>query len=194
MGLNKTVAAATDAITTAEAKTHMRIDAADDDTYIAALIAAATNYAETYTGRQFVTATYQLCRDCFINNGMFLGRSPAASVTSITYYDSSNEQQTLSTDVYELDSTVSPGRVVLKYSEDFPSITSRHNGIVITYTAGYGDADSVPEGIKAALKFMVAHWYENREPVVLGTIATELPFGVKSLLDIYKVHERYLYQ
>jgi uncharacterized phiE125 gp8 family phage protein len=44
-------------ISTAEAKLHCRVDATDEDTLIAALIVAAREYAEKYTGRALITRT-----------------------------------------------------------------------------------------------------------------------------------------
>lgn len=38
-----------------------------------------------------------------------------------------------------------------------------------------------PDVEQAAL-MLVAHWYENREAVVTGTIATPIPIGVERLL------------
>ncbi|CAB4177361.1 Phage conserved hypothetical protein [uncultured Caudovirales phage] len=41
----------------------------------------------------------------------------------------------------------------------------------------------VPEDYLMALMLLVAHWYENREAVVTGTIATTLPLAYDDLLD-----------
>ncbi|MFP5432845.1 MAG: head-tail connector protein [Alphaproteobacteria bacterium] len=36
--------------------------------------------------------------------------------------------------------------------------------------------------MKAAILLLVGHWYANREAVVTGTIATQLPMAVDALL------------
>lgn len=36
-----------------------------------------------------------------------------------------------------------------------------------------------------AIKLMISNFYENREPVAIGTIATKLPFSFEYLLDSY---------
>jgi uncharacterized phiE125 gp8 family phage protein len=58
----------------------------------------------------------------------------------------------------------------------------------LTYTGGAtvdaGDADvwDAPEDIKLAVRLLVAHLYLNRETVVVGVTANEVPFGVDALI------------
>ena len=42
--------------------------------------------------------------------------------------------------------------------------------------------------VRAAALLIVGHLYENREAVVIGTIATDLPMGVELLLAPYVIH------
>jgi len=52
----------------------------------------------------------------------------------------------------------------------------------IKFTAGYGAAGAVPSDLASALMLLVAHWDQNREPVVIGTIVSSVPLSVESLL------------
>jgi uncharacterized phiE125 gp8 family phage protein len=62
----------------------------------------------------------------------------------------------------------------------------------VTYVAGYGaTSDTVPDAIRHAILLLVGFWFENREGVVVGTIAKELPFAVKSLLDAYRTGDEF---
>lgn len=45
----------------------------------------------------------------------------------------------------------------------------------------------VPDEIRHAMLLLVAHWYENREAVLVGTISTEIQFAVDSLLRMKSV-------
>ena len=45
----------------------------------------------------------------------------------------------------------------------------------------------VPEIIKQAILLTIGNFYQNRNSVVIGRIATELPMNVKWFLDTYKV-------
>lgn len=44
-----------------------------------------------------------------------------------------------------------------------------------------------PEPIKEAIRQLAAHFYENREPVVIGQQAYSLPYGVFDLVGPYRV-------
>ena len=41
----------------------------------------------------------------------------------------------------------------------------------------------VPFAIIQAVDLTIGHWYQNRQEVVVGRIATEIPMGAKYLLD-----------
>jgi hypothetical protein len=65
---------------------------------------------------------------------------------------------------------------------NWPQVLYVPNAVQIHYTAGYSEDDSlVPNRIKMAIMQTVAHWYENREIVVPGSVM-ELPEHCKMLL------------
>jgi hypothetical protein len=57
----------------------------------------------------------------------------------------------------------------------------------VKFTAGYGAAASVPSDLVSALMLLIAHWDQNREPVVIGTITSALPMSVDTLLAPYVI-------
>lgn len=161
------------------------MDGTDSDTVLQALLDAAVDHLDGWSGilgRCLVTQTWQQDYDRFCSvQRIRLG--PVASITSITYYDGDNEQQTLSSDVYEMLNDELGTYVALKPDQSWPSTYNRRAAVSITYVAGSAAAD-VPASIKAAIKLLVSHWNENREAVVLGA-ASELPLGVKAILSPY---------
>ena len=195
MALNITTEPTTEPLTTQEVKDHVRVDISDDDDYIDALITAARKSAETFTNRQFITATYTLNLDRFPRgkNGTVikLSRPPIVSVTTVKYFDIDGAQQTLVADTdYQVDVLSEPGRLAPAPSTFWPSVQAqRLNPIEIIYIAGYGAAGAVPQGIKQALLLLVGHWYERRETVLVGSISKELEFTTKSLLINDKIPE-----
>lgn len=184
--LNLSSAPASEPITTAEAKTHLRIDSSDDDTYIDTLIEAARRHVESFTNRALITQTWELYLDDFPNE-ILLPKPELVSVSSITYTDTAGASQTLSTDVYQVDTDHLPGRIFLKYGQTWPAVQEIPKAVKVTYVAGYGAASAVPQSIKTAIKILVAHWYENREPVIVGTNVASVPLSVEYLLMPYKV-------
>ena len=46
------------------------------------------------------------------------------------------------------------------------------------------EAETINGIEKAACLLLIGHWYEHREAVVFGSAPSDVPFAVKSLLDI----------
>jgi Phage gp6-like head-tail connector protein len=46
--------------------------------------------------------------------------------------------------------------------------------------------DGTPEPLKEAVRQLAAHFYENREPVLVGVTAQTLPLGVFDLVGPYR--------
>jgi hypothetical protein len=77
---------------------------------------------------------------------------------------------------------------VVNSTADALELSTSSGGTPITLTTdgtGTHFAGLVPEELIAATLLLVGTWYENREAVVVGTTATELPLSVKSLLMPY---------
>lgn len=180
----------TEPVTTAEAKTHLRVTISDDDTYIGTLITVARRHVETITGRALINQTWDYFLDNFPSGDKIVIPLPRlSSVTSVKYTDKDNVQTTFAASKYIVDTNNEPGQIVLAYGESWPTFTPRPiNAVEIRFVAGYGSgAASVPEGIKQAMLLLIAHWYENREPINIGNIVTEIPETANALLWPYRV-------
>jgi len=187
-----TTAPATEPVTAAEAKTHLRVDHSDEDTYISSLITAARQSAERFTSRQFITATWKRTLDVFPGcmGAILLPHPPLLTISSIKYYDDNGTLTTLAASVYQADTAAIVGYVLPAVNEEWPTTQSgKVNAVEITYTAGYGDATAVPTAIKQALLLTIGHWYENRETVNQGAAMHEMPMAATYLLTQYSVPE-----
>ena len=187
-GLTVTDGPDTEPVTLAEAIEFLREDEdlAQSD-LIEGLIAAARQWSEEFLGRALVNTGYTMTLDRF-HDVIYLPRSKVQSVSAIRYIDENGDQQTLATSKYRVDSKSLVGRITPAYSECWPTIRPVINAVEIDFVAGYGeDADAVPAAIKQAIKYMVTHWYEIRETVVVGSIATKVPLTARSLLAPYRV-------
>ena len=174
-------------LSTAEAKTHLKVDTDADDDYIDNLVSAATESAQIFTNRYFINTTITQYGDTW-NDMATLFKSSVSSVTHIKYYNNDNSLTTLDGAVYLTDIRSDPARIGLKPSQSFPSLADRIAAIECKYIVGYGSAASdVPEGIRQAVLLTVGNFYENRQEVVIGRIATELPKSAQYLLEQFKI-------
>ena len=180
-------AAASPVYTTAQMKTFLKVDVSDDDTLIDNLIEAATESCQIYTNQYFINTVVTQYSDNW-KEFYSLYKSPVVSITHVKYYDSDDAQQTLASSNYVLDNISKPARIGVSVTGDLPNLSTRINAVEVKYTVGYGTASTDdPEGIRAAIGLTCANWYENRQSVITGRTATELPLSSQYLLNQYKV-------
>lgn len=183
--------AVTEPVTLSQAKAHLRIDSTDDDTYVTTLISVARSACENYLGYMLgYNSAVSFYLDKFPNetvihlNGVW---QPGTVV--ITYYDENDAQQTWAAANYFVDSHSQPARIFLKESGEYPDTSDNvPSGIKIGMTnAGPSDVDEIPKAIHQAILLVIGRYYELRQDVVTGTIATEIPKMVEHLLNPYRV-------
>jgi uncharacterized phiE125 gp8 family phage protein len=118
--------------------------------------------------RCLVTQTWEWKVDRFWGGIIRVPLPPLQSVGSITYIDPNGDTQTLATSVYNVLDTNNPtraGRIELAYGESWPSTRHQADAVTITFTAGYGDRNSIPDATKALIMLMVAGAACERLPV-----------------------------
>lgn len=162
-------------------KLHARIDSGFEDSKLQAYITAARLMVEKDTRRALCTQTVVAYYD-FIPAYIVLPVAPVQSITSIVYYDSLNTQQTLASTEYESDLYAEPSLIRPAYGKAWPTTYERFNAVAVTVVCGYGAASAVPEDAKQAIRLLAAHWYENAEATITGTISKELEFAYTALV------------
>jgi len=186
MSLQRTIAPTAQPVTLAEAKTHLKVDQADEDTLITMMIAAATQAAEHAIGRVLMAQTWKLTLDAF-PEAFELTKVPVNSVTSVQYTDTTGTLQTLASNLYTLDNADDTGYAYLlpAYSTEWPDSREQANAVAVTYSAGYANAAAVPELVRFWILLQVGAMYANRQ--LEGKTQT-YPLGFADrLLDRYKV-------
>lgn len=175
MGLKVITEPTEEPVDLAETKLWIRYTQTLQDDVITALITAARRYVEKWTNRTLVTTTYEYyLEDLFLDhissyNGgtyyrmMEIPTSTIQSITSITYIDDDDAEQTLASTVYGLDNVSMINKVYLLPDQSVPSVNAQPNAVKITFDAGYGAATAVPEDLKTAIKMMVGFMFEQRE-------------------------------
>ena len=178
-------------VSLAEAKAQCRIDTTADDAYVVALIAAAREYVEAYMDESLIDRQYVMRLDAF-PAVIELPRPPMSqtadrTAVSITYVTGeSGATATLAATEYRVDRDSVPGRIRTLYAGSWPSHLLDYGSVTVTWWAGRGiDGTAVSQRVKAAMLMLVAQWYERRMASDAANLS-EMPFGVKALLDSAK--------
>ena len=191
-GLSIVTAATTTPITIDEALAQLRVDSTDEFPYIRALIRKAVRYIEETQDRTLVNTVRIMSLDEFPcdDEPLKMPRSPLQTITSVVYVDSTGGNTTMPSSNYIVDTYRMPGRIAPAYGQSWPTAREQIAAVTITYQAGYGgttatstqSVTAVPETDKHVIALLVSHWFENREPVNVGTIVNQVPFTVETLL------------
>ena len=178
-------------VSVADAKAHCRIDTNTDDTYVASLISAAREYVESYMDESLVDQQLVMRLDGF-PSAIELPRPPmsqTASRTAVTIVYTANDAgstATLATNQYRVDRDSTPGTLRPLYGGSWPSHLLDYGSVTVTWWAGRGeDGGKVSQRVKAAMLMLVGQWYERRMAADAASMS-EMPFGVKALLDSAK--------
>jgi uncharacterized phiE125 gp8 family phage protein len=209
MAVKVITAPAVEPISLEQAKAHLRVDTADQDDLIEALITAAREKVEEETGRALITQTLEFALDYFVEppdlrfvtlpyitpaKAILIPRPPLIALKRIAYYDGGGNEVLLHDEVGSptvtsdlvVDTYSVPGRLVPAAGGNWPSVQDRANAVTIRYTAGYGDdGEAVPMPMRQAMLLLIGHYHEN--PSATGDAIAELPMGVDFLLQRYRV-------
>lgn len=195
-------------VTVDEVKLWLRIDGNNEDDLLLSCIMAATEMAERYTRRAFITQTLRFTVDrppSRFNDGYFMDgtydvavteinpmpdkieipRPPLISLTSVKTYGRDNSVSTFDSSNYYLDAD--GNRIVLNTGAIWPSNLRDYGALEVNYIAGYGNAATVPEGIKTAIKMHVSSMYESRNA------CGDIPDACLCMLDKYRMVDRLSY-
>jgi uncharacterized phiE125 gp8 family phage protein len=191
MKLNLTSAPTVEPVTLEEAKAHLKVDSADDNALISAMITTARTFAEQYTRRAFITQTLELVLDAPPSGDLKIPRPPVQSVTKIETIDEAGVKSEVSALTYMVElGTSSPGRIRLVSGCTWP-VHREFASFIVTFQAGYGAAAiAVPQPIRTAILQLVSELYENRGAgeLLLGTQpTTNAQQMITVLLGPYKV-------
>lgn len=137
-----------------EAKRHLRILTSDHDDELTSLVKAATDDCERWTARTLRASTTRTWKtDSWWCGPWRPPFPPLLGITSITYYDTDNSEQTLSSSNYSvLLSTDGFGEVHWAYNATLPSLYDRPDAITATFTTGYASLEAMPPTAVQAIK------------------------------------------
>lgn len=197
----------------AEAKQYSRVDHTDEDDLFRSLIVAARRYVEKETGLALKTQTWTAVYDRW-PDGQSQGfggpwwdgtrqlpislitstttieipKRPFQAITHIKLRDAYGTLNTVSSSVYFAEISDMRGRVNRVLGQVWPAIILANTGAIeITFTAGFDAApySGVPQDLITAIKMLVKHWYDDREPIADGRIGP-VPNHVNEILKAWR--------
>ena len=185
MALTLKTPPAVEPVSTAEMRQQLRLDTNEEDELLSTLITAAREYCEGFQNRAYITQVWELTLDDFPRSTIDLPKGSLQRVDVVAYRDAAGGTTTLThnTDyIYSVRGLL--GRLMPAYGKSWPGfIRYPMDAVTIEFTCGYGDtAAAVPEKTRQAIKLLAAHWFMNREGVLVGSISKELEFAVSALL------------
>lgn len=183
MALKLITPAAAPVVTTAAAKAFLRVEGTEEDVLIADLVAAATEHLQLVTGRAFATQVWELYQDDFAD-AIPLAMGPVQSIDEVGYFDVAGAPQLVGAEIWDKDLVSDPAWLLRRQAATWPLVVDAANAVRIRFTAGYA---TCPAPLRQAVLLLTGHWYTNREAVITGTIASELPLGVQTLIHNYRV-------
>lgn len=163
--------------------------ATDDDTFLNNAASVARKYIESNIGGGFAVRlqTKELNLNRFPSSGLGEVEIPVPqfnSIESVKYYDGTNTLQTLASTDYRLIERGNgyTAKLYPLIDDVWPATKYRQDAVQIRFNCGSTCSSDVSPTISHAVKLLVAHWYENRGAVIVGTISKEMEFGINSLL------------
>jgi uncharacterized phiE125 gp8 family phage protein len=165
-------------------RAHVAQGVTDDDAMLEAIGLAAQEWAEAYLGRALLTQTREASYDG-TPGGVVLLPEPITSLTSVKTYDDAAAATTVTTATYQLDTASPLPRLILRDGQFWPTSLRDVDSLVVRYVCGW-TAYTLPYAVRQAVQVLVAHWYEQRQPVAAGNYTT-VPMGIEALLMPYRV-------
>lgn len=161
-----------------DAKAHLYVTQTADDAYITDLIDEAADYAE----RHMAVALRDQEITAYLSATTSAQRLPVGNVSgieSVAYRNTDNEWTAFTASDYYFDDA----------SEliEIDEIPNNAVQVRVVYRAGYEYADDIPSGIIRGIKLLIGHWYANRESVVVGAPANNVPLAVDALLQQHRL-------
>ncbi|MFA7441115.1 MAG: head-tail connector protein [Sphingomonadaceae bacterium] len=164
-------------LTVEECRRQCRVDSPEEDAELLGYAAAAQAWVETFTGRRLTGRPAIAIAPEW--GAWRLMAAPVVSIDSIDYEDSDGAVRTLPADDYLVRDCL--GLTVIRLRTTIVGPVLRpESQITIAMTVGHAEG-ACPPDLKHACLLMVGNSYRNRDAVVTGTIATELPLAVESL-------------
>lgn len=175
-----------------EMSEYLRWDSPEEVRLILGNVAGATKYVEENSGKQLLTATYDVSWRRFpgCNGELVVPRLPFASLTSLKYSDANGTEQTLSSTLYTVNSGSehAAAYIIPAYNEIWPSTRGHDRDVTARFVCGFGTKEQVPDTYKIQICMLAAHWWKHRDAIACGSMS-KMPLAFEALEQFHMHHE-----
>jgi uncharacterized phiE125 gp8 family phage protein len=169
----------------ASLKKHVAIDATEVyyDDMLTDMQLAAIEWIESKARLTLRSASFDVFLDAlpYGREPIYLPLWPVTSVTSLAYVDEDGASQTLATSSLQIELLSQPAALYPLADAEWPRTQPEQRRAVTIRVVAGGNAQT-PAMVKHAIKLLVAHWFRNRETVLVGTVSSELSKAVDALV------------
>ena len=175
---------ATQSVTLAEAKAQCRLTETDTthDTLLLALIEQAAATIDTMTGCKTSSQVLELTLDGFPSSEMDLGTYPVTSITSVTYDDADDAEQTLTADDDYYTGLSSQYPKIYPVA-GWPSTSGKAGTVRVRFVAGY---TTIPSDLKLAILMRVSELFNNPSESTSEYDANPTINSIKAIVGPYR--------
>ena len=172
-------------VSLADLKKHVAIDVTETyyDDMLQSMEQAAVAFVESKSRLILRDSSYEVFCDKFPpgKNPLYIPLWPVRSVTTITYVDQGGSVASYTTAQPSL--TTQPAALYPAVGDEWPNAQDDNKqAVTFSATVGYENNAAIPAMVKHAIKMLVAHWFRNRETVLVGSISKELEKAVDALM------------
>lgn len=160
-----------------------------DELMILALLSAAREHCEQFTGVSLASKIYEIALDAFPESEIELPMGPVTEIVSVSYVDADQSVQTMGPTDYVLDDYQNPAWLLPASGTSWPTPGGFVNAVKVRYVAGYSDdtdGEPLPYALRAAMLLVLGHLYKHREDTA-GTALASIPLGAEALMRPLRV-------
>jgi len=178
-------APAAEPLSLADAKAFLRVEHSDDDAIITSLVSAARNHVEALTRCALITQTWRLVLDRWPDGGRIVPRiGPLRSLAAVRVFNAAGEANEIDPEIFVIDAAAGS---LASPAWSLPVPGRSVAGIELDIEVGYGAAVDVPQRLLHAIRMLVAHWYENRGLIAIGSSVAMMPASVNAMIASHRV-------
>ncbi|MFG6535552.1 hypothetical protein ACGYK5_17140 [Sulfitobacter sp. 1A16787] len=168
----------------ADVKRGLRIDHHEENEFLAQCQAAAVAMIDgpDGIGCAMMAQTWTLALDGFPAMIRLPGDN-VREVLALRYLGRDLEWHAIPAEDFRLVTTRDPAVLVPAPGKSWPRPVDGIGTVEIEYTLGAEDRAQVSPSLLGALRLLTGHFYEHREALAVGVSVTELPLGVRHILD-----------